>query len=128
MKKIVITALMLATALAPGGLYRVRAAEAPQISRDQLKELISTARTPDDHEKIARYYRAEADRLEAEATEHEELAAIYRRKKDAIAEKHPMSGRTAAHCDYFAKSMREAAKADRQLAADHESMAKQARR
>ena len=41
--------------------------------------------------------------------------------------KMPMSGRSAEHCEYFAKSTREAAKAARELAAAHEQMAKEAK-
>jgi hypothetical protein len=44
-----------------------------------------------------------------------------------MAVKHPMSGRTAEHCEYFAKSAREAAKAARELAGAHEQMAKEAK-
>lgn len=61
-------------------------------------------------------------------TEHEELAKKYRNgpTSQGLAMKHPMSGRTAAHCEYFAKSTREAARAARGLAAAHEQMAKDA--
>jgi hypothetical protein len=38
-----------------------------------------------------------------------------------------MSGRTAGRCDYFAKAVREAAHADRQIAAAHLEMAKTAK-
>jgi hypothetical protein len=69
------------------------------------------------------YFNSEADRFEAEAVEHEGLANAHRIKTDALAEKHTMSGNTAGHCDYFAKSARVKAKADRDLAAQHELMA-----
>jgi hypothetical protein len=36
-----------------------------------------------------------------------------------------MSGKTAGHCDYFAKSLHNAALEARKLAADHAEMAKE---
>jgi hypothetical protein len=95
-----------------------------QLTRKEVKALV--AKTPGEHMKLVQYFNQKADRLEAESTEHEELAEQYRNDptSQAIATKHPMSGRTAAHCEYFAKSTREAAKAARALAAAHEQMAK----
>ena len=124
MKRFVTTAVLMASALVLGGISQMSAAEPVQLSKDQVKELIGSAKTPEDHQKLAAYYRGEADKLEAEAKDHEELANAYRSRTDAVAQKHTMSGKTAGHCDYFAKSVREAAKADRELAAEHESMAK----
>ena len=83
------------------------------VTDDNLDQMIASAKTPEDHQKLAAYYLAEAGTLEAEAKDHEELATTYRKRTDAAGVKHPMSGKTAAHCDYFAKSVREAAKADR---------------
>lgn len=124
MKRFVTTTLLMASALLLGGISQMMGAEAVQLSKDQVKELIGSAKTPGDHQKLAAFYRGEADKLEAEAKEHEELATAYRSRTDAVAQKHTMSGKTAGHCDYFAKSVREAAKADRELAAEHELMAK----
>ena len=128
MKRFVTTTILMTAALLLGGISQMTAAESVQLSKSQLKELIRSAKTPGDHQKLAEYYRAEADKLEVEAKEHEELAAAYRSRTDAVAQKHTMSGKTAGHCDYFAKSVREAAKADRQLAAEHELMAKGAQK
>jgi hypothetical protein len=128
MKRFVTTTVLMAAALLLGGISQMTAAEGVQLTRDQVKELIGSAKTPGDHQKLAAYYRAEADKLEAEAKDHEELATAYRSRTDALAQKHPMSAKTAGHCDYFAKSVREAAKADRELAAEHELMAKGAQK
>jgi hypothetical protein len=124
MQRFVTTAILMASALVLGGISQITAVEPVQLSRGQVKELIGSAKTPADHEQLAAYYRGEADKLEAEAKDHEELANAYRGRTDAVAQKHPMSGKTAGHCDYFAKSVREAAKADRALAAEHDLMAK----
>ena len=57
-----------------------------------------------------------------------ELAAAYRKSStwQASAAKGPMRPDTPAHCEYFAKSVREAANAAREMAAEHEQMAKDA--
>lgn len=99
-----------------------------QLTKKEVKALVASARTPGEYMKLVQYFNQKAARLEAESIEHEELAGQYRNDptSQAIATKHPMSGRTAAHCEYFAKSTREAAKAARALAAAHEQMAKDA--
>lgn len=101
-------------------------AQPKQLSKKQVVELITTAKSPEDHLQLARYYKAEADRLEVEGKDHDELAAAYRKSttSQASAMKNPMSPNTAAHCEYFAKSVREAAHAARELATSHEQMAK----
>lgn len=44
----------------------------------QVKALIVSAKTPEDHLKLAAYFNQEADRLEADAKDHAELADLYR--------------------------------------------------
>ena len=107
---------------------QLHAAAPKHLSKTEVKALIANAKTPEDHSQLARHYRSEADRLEVEAKDHDELAAAYRESSSsqAAAMKNPMAGNTVAHCEYFAKSDREAAKAARELAAEHEQMAKQA--
>lgn len=121
-------ALIASFGLFLGSTPDARAAVPKQLSKKEVKELIATAKSPDDHMKLARYYKAEADRLDAEANEHEELAAAYRQStvSQAAAMKNPMASNTARHCEYFAKTVREAAKSARELAASHEHMAKDA--
>ena len=48
------------------------------LSRKQLADLVSTAKTADDHRKLAEHYRAMATQHEVEADEQVELAAKYR--------------------------------------------------
>lgn len=98
-----------------------------RLTKKEVKALVATAKTPEDHMKLARHFRQQADALEAEAKEHDELAQEYRKNPSPMAMKMPMSGRSAEHCEYFAKSAREAAKAARELAASHEQMAKEAK-
>src|SRR5947209_1908326 len=124
MKRFLITVTLTASALLFGTVLQTTAAESVQLSKRQVQELAATAKTPDDHLKLAAYFNREADVLEAEAREHEELANTYRGRGDSVGSKGSMSGKTAGHCDYFAKSVREAAKADREIAAEHAVMAK----
>ena len=98
-----------------------------RLTKREVKALVANAKTPEDHMKLARHFRQEADRLEAEAKDHDELAQEYRKNPSAMAMKMPMSPRSAEHCEYFAKSAREAAKAARELADSHEQMAKEVR-
>jgi hypothetical protein len=98
-----------------------------RLTKKEVKALVANAKTPEDHMKLARHFRQEADRLEAEAKDHDELAQEYRKNPSAMAMKMPMSPRSAEHCEYFAKSVREAAKAARELADSHEQMAKEVR-
>ena len=126
-----IRAALVFAALLPAFLavgLQTNAAESPaRLTKKEVKALVVNAKTPEDHMKLARHFKQEADRLEAEAKEHDELAQEYRRSPSAMAMKMPMSGRSAEHCEYFAKSTREAAKAARELAAAHEQMAKEAK-
>ncbi len=103
------------------------AADPPTISKAEVKELIAKANTPEDHHRLAAYFTQKAENMDAEAVEHEELAKEYANKPGMHDMKHPMSGKTAAHCKYFAQAARKAAAEDRALAAAHETMAKTAR-
>jgi hypothetical protein len=97
---------------------------AQTLSKAELKKLTATANTPQDHERLAKHFDAKAAQLEAEAKDHEELAVEYRKNPEGHDTKHPMSPLTAAHCEYFAKELRQAAQEARKLAADHREMAK----
>ncbi len=99
------------------------AVEVHQLTRREVKRLTLTAESAEDHLKIARYYGAEADRLEAQAAGYDEAVAAYRRNP---APKNVMSPTAAAHYEYQARGFREEAKADRTLAASQEQMAKNA--
>ena len=100
-----------------------------RLTRKQAKALAATAKTPEDHMKLAAYFNREADRLEADAKDHEDLAQTYRLYPYTMVGGktggNPQT-RTPEHCEAAAKSLREAAKSSRELAAEHERMAKDA--
>lgn len=99
------------------------AAQPKRLTSKEAKTLVLTAKTPADHMRLAGYFKAEADRFEAEAKEHEEMAEAYRNNP---LPKNLQGPGTISHCEILVKSGREMAKAARELAAAHEQMAKDA--
>ena len=103
----------------------LQAGDSRILSKQELKTLVGTARTAEDHERLAQHFSAKADELEAEAKEHQELAAQYKARPTIHELKHPMSPQTAGHCVFFADDLHKAAGRARQMAVDHREMAKQ---
>jgi hypothetical protein len=87
--------------------------------------LIASAKTKEDHLKLAEYYKAEAARLEAEATDHDEMAEMYQKNPTPLAVKHP-EAIGEGHGKEIARRFRECAAKTQELAAMHEEMAKAA--
>jgi hypothetical protein len=85
---------------------------------------IAAAKTPADHEAIAKSYEADAVTAEAKAKEHETMARKYRSigSPKSNANSSPM----VRHCERLVKSYTDAAADYRALAAEHQSMAKDA--
>jgi hypothetical protein len=102
------------------------------LSKSELKILVANAETKTDHERIAQYFDSETAKYEAEAKDHSELAASYQAyaRTSTIPYKAAATAsvRNAEHCNGIASQLRKAAEEDRQLAADHREMAKQAKR
>jgi hypothetical protein len=98
--------------------------QGPPLTKQEVKELIKTAKTPEDHTKLARYYWYEADKLKSEAKDHEEMGAEYAQNPSS----HPIPKwpKFGQHCKdlsgYYAKAAKEAEK----MATMHEAMAKAA--
>ena len=83
-----------------------------------LKQAISSAKTPQDHLRIAHYYTVHAGRLDAEAKDHLEVGQAYHEhapKRAAQAE---------TYCRTLAAGYTEMAQKERELAKMHEDMAK----
>jgi hypothetical protein len=85
-----------------------------------LKSALKAARTPEDHERIATYCNAKADRLDAEAAGYEQAAETYR---NGPVVKNLTAPNTAARYEGIAKGFREEAQANRELAASQEQIA-----
>jgi hypothetical protein len=88
-----------------------------------LKAALKTAKTPDDHMRIAGYCEAKADRLDAAAADYERAAAATR---NGPVVKNLTAPNTAARYEQIAKEYHEAAQAKRQLAAAQEKIANDA--
>ena len=107
-------------------IIAVAQTKAPEkLTKKDLKVAILNAKTPEDHKRIAAYYKHDADRLDAEAKEHVALAEAYRKNPTLHEQKHPMSGETAGHCQWLADNYAAMAQKERELAQMHEDMAKQ---
>jgi hypothetical protein len=89
------------------------------LSTDQLRELVASAATPADHQKLSRHYRALATKYEADATTHKALAGSYRKQPTSSETKRPGSPDTAAHCERLATLAADAAKEAKALASAH---------
>jgi hypothetical protein len=97
----------------------------PALTAKDVKALIATAKTPEQHLRIANYFRHEAEKYEAEAKDHAEMEEAYRQNplpKNIGGGSGPIS-----HCEILAKSSQEMANTARELAAEHEQMAKEAK-
>ena len=90
------SSIALAVILAAPRLGAVES-RAPKLSQKQLNALISNAKTPEDHQKLADYYRQQAKAFAQKSKEHTEMP-----------EKWPVRGMpkqltfAPGHCRYFA--------------------------
>jgi hypothetical protein len=89
----------------------------------QVSALIDSAKTPADHETLAKHYDSEATILESAADDHVKLAAQYKTTASLTGSKKPTSEEASAHCTAFADGLRSAAKEARTMAADHRAVA-----
>ncbi len=103
-----------------------RAAEpAILMSKRELKALLASAKTPEEHMRLAAYYRAEAERLKAKQQQHEnEAAEYYRNPSRYPVPKYPTYGQ---HCRDLAHNYGKGAQKAQALAIAHEAMAAAAR-
>ena len=123
MKRVITVMILLATAVGVTGSTAWAIEPAGKLSKGQLKSLIENAKTPADHMKLARYYRYEASKLEADVKEHEEMAASYDKHPAAL----PKAPTPADHCRNLVRYLGESVKEANEMADMHEEMAKNAR-
>ncbi len=82
--------------------------------------MIANAKTPEDRQKLATYYRQEAEWLGQRSREYEELAAVYKKRPQMGAGKNLWVGQGVVQCQRFAKLYAEEAKEAKALAKMHE--------
>jgi len=87
-----------------------------QLTKKEVKALIVNAKTPEDHMKLASYFKGEAQQQEASAKTHAEMAALYDPKAEM-----------SKHCKNLSESLKKAAASANSIAAEHEQMAAQLR-
>jgi hypothetical protein len=90
------------------------------LTKPEVNTLIKTAKTPEDHMKLAHYYQYEADKFKSEAEDHREMSAEY--IHSPLPKGYPMS----QHCNDVSDNLTRASKKAEQLAKLHEAMAKEA--
>ena len=118
-KRITCQALLMMT-LALGSIaWGVQMPQSINNDRD-LKTALKAAKTPQDHERIAAYYKAKAESLDSQAAGYEQAAATYR---NGPVVKNLMAPNTAARYEAMAKGYRQEAQSNRELAASQEQMA-----
>jgi len=91
-----------------------------QLTKKEVKALIVSAKTPEDHLKLASYFRGEAKQQQDKAKYHEEMADLYKNNPTPRTQ-------MSQHCRQFAEEARKAAEAANSMADEHEKMAAQAR-
>jgi len=92
------------------------------LSRKELKQLIASAKTPEDHLKLAARYREEARSIEEKKNEHLEMGAEY----DKNPRKYPTKPSPGQHCRELAGYYSQAETRTLELAQMHEELAKSA--
>jgi len=88
-----------------------------------VDRMIATAKTPADHEAIAKHFDAEAAEAKQRSEAHKAMGASYKSMGGAMTAK----WRLDAHCDSLAKSAEAEAKDYQALAEAHRDMAKAAK-
>lgn len=89
---------------------------------EPLSEAIATAKTPEDHEALARHDEQEADALQARSEQHLAMAGSYQRSRPA---RRPYPQGAAKHCQRLAENYRASAEENRALAQLHRKIAQE---
>lgn len=95
-----------------------------KISKKELRSLIENAKTRQEHEKIAAYYRRQAEQAQAKVTDHEKMAEDY--KKNPATHLHMKYPDPLEYCRTLVRIYGDEAKQYTALAEYHEKMAKDA--
>lgn len=97
----------------------------PMFDKSQLDTLITTAKTPAEHQRIAQSYRDQAQDYLAQSNEHAAMVAAYKTNPNINAKN---QAATIGHCEYFSAKFKDLAVKSQELAQLHEQMAKDAER
>jgi hypothetical protein len=86
--------------------------------QEEITTLIETAKTPEDHIKIAEYYDTQAAKAEQKAYKHAAMASAYKERSK------PMPG-MVRHCTDLVKDYKAEAAEYSKMAAEHRKMAQE---
>jgi hypothetical protein len=104
------------------GLQVVRTpSKPPTLSTKELKHLIATAKSREEHLRIAAFYEEEARKLEEKKTEHTEMGAEY----DKNPQRYPSKLSLGQHCRNLAVYYGQAEQQALELAGVHRQIAEQ---
>ena len=98
--------------------------KAEKLNSKQILVLISVAKTPAEHRRLAVYYEAKAQNLLAQSKEHAQMAEAY--KQNPVTSSSKYTRGTVDHCTYIAQSLKDSAAKLHELAQIHEQMARDA--
>ncbi len=113
-----------------GALLALPALAAPNyeakehLSKKQLTALVACAKTPAEHERIAAYYRAEYERLSAEADHHADMAGRFLSNPATNNDKSARG--TVSHCISMERNLRSKSAKARAIAEEHKRLAQAA--
>ena len=123
---VILPAVFLAL-LANTVVIRAAAQTPPSLSKKELKTLLATAKTPADKERIAAYYREQAQVLKAKAQKFSAEADYLATQPATIESKQGISCNCTSHYRYFSKLYCEESKDAETLASQHAQLAQQYR-
>jgi hypothetical protein len=107
---------------------QTRASDDHKLSPSEVKTLIRSASTPEDHLKLAAYFKQEALDEAASAKLHVEMAEAYEPGSAAPSRfKQRSLKEMQSHCNEFTRNANRAATAASKMAAEHEEMAEMMR-
>ncbi len=115
---------LLSTALALPSLAAPIYQAPERLSKKHLAALVAAAKTPAEHERIAAYYRAESERLSAEADEHASMAGKFLSNPATNNDKSARG--TVSHCISLERNLRAKSAKARALAEEHQRIAQAA--
>lgn len=110
----------LSTSLFLAGQQAVKAPSEPSLTKKELKQLIVTAKSPEDHRRIAAYYEEEARKLGEKKKEHTEMGAEY----DRNPQRYPSKLGLGQHCRDLAGYYASAEQKTLELARMHNDIAR----
>ena len=102
------------------GSPSARASQA-NLNKKELNVLIANAKTPQDHERLAAYYRGQEQLAKEKQTEHEEMLRRYH--ENPLSHRFTKSPSPDDHCRALIRIFGDEAQQDAALAEYHEKMA-----